>query len=131
MLDDYISKNYSGKITATICVRRPVANSRYVGAVVQTPNGGYIIDVGHTFLRLDDGMGNVEYIGFYNQTRGLKMTIGAYDVGGVLLDDSESKWNVAKVFVLDRDQLDGIYRYIDYIKEKKIGYDQCQEKTKG
>ena len=81
LLDDYINKNYSGNITATICVRRPVANSRDVGAAIQKPNGNYRIDVGHTFLRLDDGMGNVDYIGFYNQISGPKMLIGAYDVG--------------------------------------------------
>ncbi len=58
-LDEYIQQNYSGVKNITLVIKRPVANSREAATI---KNGK--LENGHTFIRLDDGNGSVQYIGF-------------------------------------------------------------------
>ena len=103
-LDAYISDNYAGKKTITLVVDTPNINSRVVGNVENSK-----LDIGHAFIRLDDGNGNIEYVGFGAQGYGLTDMLLARDMDGVFIDDSGSEWDVAKVYELTDEQ----YSYID------------------
>ena len=99
-LDDYINNNYSGKMTLTIAISCPVQNSREVAAI--TSKG--TLDNGHSFLRLDDGKGNVAYKGLAPQEKSLTDMLFANTIQWKVIDDSESDWNVAQVYELDVEQ---------------------------
>ena len=112
-----VNDYYAGKMTVTIAIRRPVANSR----VVATVNGGKI-DNGHTFLRLDDGNGHIRYIGFHPSESGLKEMVYAQDVDSKIRNDSDQKWNVAKTFEINADQYNAVLQYTNDVSNNGHKY---------
>ncbi len=120
MLEEHISKNYAGKKTVTIAIRRPVENSREVAKIKDGK-----LDNGHAFIRIDDGQGNVEYVGFTPKDGGdlAGMVIGT-SIDGKYIDDSKTDWNVAKVYVLTDAQYANAASYIKQVKgaTDKIDY---------
>lgn len=107
-LDDYINANYAGKMTVTVAISRPVPNS---GAVA-TINSNGMLDNGHSFLRLDDGNGNIKYLGLAPTEKSLTKMLLAEDVGGKMVDDALSTWNVARVFELNSDQYNNLSAFL-------------------
>lgn len=120
LLDKYINENYAGQANVAILINRPVANSRDVGAV----KDGELVN-GHAFIRLDDGNGNVDYIGFAanpSAELGIKEMLFNVDVDSVFKDDSSYDWHVGKVFSLNNRQYELVSDYISYVKEKRPKY---------
>ena len=107
-LDDYINANYAGKMTVTVAISRPVPNSRAVATI----NSSGMLDNGHSFLRLDGGNGNVKYLGLAPTEKSLTKMLLAEDVGGKMVDDSLSPWNVARVFELNSDQYNDLSAFL-------------------
>ena len=106
LLMNYISQNFSGRITVTIAALRPVANSR---VVINIENH----DSGHTFVRLDFGDGNVIARGFYSYGMTIAQTINNTSIKGELKDDSTHDWNAAVVYEITLDQAGRIKDYIN------------------
>ena len=72
------------------------------------------MDVGHTFIRLDYGDGNVIYRGFYpSNPLTTEQILRKEDVGGIIRNDSEHDWNAAITFEIDKKQADKIYGFIN------------------
>ena len=113
-IDDYISKNYSGKVT--------------IAFLVQTPNigGREVIDcsykeVGHTFLRLDYGNGNVIYKGFYpKQSLSKKQILNREDVLGKALNDENHCWDIAQIYEINNEKADKVRDFVDNYSENTI-----------
>jgi RHS repeat-associated protein len=117
-LDDYINENYSEKPTITIAIKRPVANSREVGYI--TSDGE--LDNGHSFLRLDDGNGSIQYIGLGPAVKSLTDMLLSNDIAGKFVDDEKTVWNVAKVFTLTPSQYENYNDKINSFKENVPNY---------
>ena len=114
-LDDYINQYYSGKMTVTIAIQRPVENSN----VVATVKDGELIN-GHTFIRLDNGKGYVNYIGFAAKDKGLKEMLFSQNMPSKVVNDCMTEWNVAKVYEITPDSFELISNYInDIVLEEK------------
>ena len=58
------------------------------------------MDNGYAFIRIDDGNGNVKYIGFASKDNSLVDMLAGIDVEGKFVDDSTTDWHVAKIYVL-------------------------------
>ncbi len=117
-LDDYINSNYAGKMTVTIGIKRPVPNSREVGTIDSDGE----LDNGHTFLRLDDGKGTVEYLGIGVLEKSLTKMVAGISDEGTTIDDSETVWNVARVFELNSDQYTVLSTYFSNTKTSPPDY---------
>ncbi len=107
-LDDYVNAHYAGKKTVTIAIERPVPNSRTVATI----SASGTLDNGHSFLRIDDGAGNVKYIGIGPAEKSLKEMLLAQNVKGKIINDSRSPWNVARVFELTDSQYNALLKFI-------------------
>ncbi len=84
-LDEYLKANYSGKMTVTILIQQPVVGERTV--IDFNSNRS----VGHTFIRIDMGDGNVIYRGFYPaQALNTKQIVLKKDVEGVLNTEGDA-----------------------------------------
>ena len=117
MLDQYIRTNYAGQRNIAIAIQRPVANSRVAGVIINNK-----LEHGHSFIRVDDGSGNVRYLGFRAAEIDLvKMTIGQ-NVTGKFTDDRNEKWNVAKVYELSETQYNALNAYISQTIQKQPSY---------
>lgn len=116
-LDEYINSNYAGKKNITLVIKRPVANSRDAATI---ENGK--LNNGHSFIRLDDGNGNVQYVGFGPESNSITNMILGRDVEGKFIDDSKTDWNVAKVYTLTDKQYTSISKYIDKMKKEAPNY---------
>ncbi len=122
-LDDYINSYYNGLATVALCVESPNPNSRDCGDVETGTDGKPAINTGHTFLRIDDGYGNVTYIGLAAKEKGAGMLLGAYDVEGWITEDSNHKWDTAEVFTLNSCQFQDLKEYINDKRENVPQYD--------
>ena len=116
-LDKYISKNYKG-MTVALVVGRPVPNSREVAYI----NSNGQLENGHSFLRLDDGNGNVKYLGFSPKNKSLKNMLLAYDCDGKMIDDSDTQWNVAKVYCINNKQYNSILTFMNDSEKNTPNY---------
>ena len=116
-LDEHINNNYKGQKTITLVIKRPVANSREAATI---ENGK--LNNGHSFIRLDDGNGNVEYVGFGPTSNSMASMILGIDVEGEFIDDSNTDWNVAKVYTLTDEQYNEIKNYITKMKSSVPAY---------
>ena len=116
-LDEYINNNYAGQKSITIVISRPVANSRDAATI---ENGK--LNNGHSFIRLDDGNGNVQYIGFGPVSSSISDMILGNNVEGHFIDDSQSDWNVAKIYTITDEQYSAISEYISKVKSENKAY---------
>ena len=111
-IDDYISKNYSGKITIDFLVKTPNIGGR---EVIDWNNN----EVGHTFLRLDYGNGNVIYKGFYPKYSLSKEQIrNREDVLGKTLNDENHCWDIAQIYEISNEEADRVEDFINNYSEK-------------
>ena len=112
-IDDYMNKNYIGKITVTFLVCTPIFGSR---TVIDWSN----YEVGHTFIRLDYGNGDVFYKGFYPKVGLTEEQIkNRVDVLGEVHDDDDThKWNVAKIYEITKEDADKIKNFADNYNKK-------------
>ena len=117
-LDEYIRNNYSGTMTVTLAVARPVPNSR---EVAQITSDGELYN-GHSFLRLDDGNGNVKYLGLAPTKKSLKKMLLAKDVGGKMVNDENSEWNVAKVYTIDKEKYNLLLSFMNSSEKNAPSY---------
>ena len=116
-LDKYINSNYSGIKNVSLVINSPNINSRDVAKI---ENGE--LNNGHSFIRLDDGNGKVRYVGFVAKSYNyIDMLLGK-NVEGEFADDSESDWNVAKVYTLSDKQYSYISDYIESLDSYKWNY---------
>ena len=117
-LDHYIQHRYKGKYSATFIVKQPTFGSN----IAINDNN----DVGHTFVLLSDGQGNLTYFGFYPAgwenakysgyidyaisnvyTRGFAST-----PGGVYNDQGHA-WDVAYSKEITQEQYNAIIEYAE------------------
>ena len=117
-LDEYIRNNYSGTMTVTLAVARPVPNSR---EVAQITSDGELYN-GHSFLRLDDGNGNVKYLGLAPTKKSLKKMLLAKDVGGKMVNNENSEWNVAKVYTIDKEKYNLLLTFMNSSEKNAPSY---------
>ena len=117
-LDWYINANYRDKKNVTLVIDQPVPNSRDAATI---ENGK--LKHGHTFIRLDDGDGNVQYVGFsaYGSYSVTDMVL-AKNVAACFTDDSKTDWDVAKVYTLNDKQYQTIVQYIDFLEKMPLYY---------
>ena len=76
-------------------------------------------EVGHTFIRLDYGNGNIIYRGFYPKV-GLSKNqiINRNDVLGKVKNDENHCWDIAKIYEITNDEANKIKDFIDDYNEK-------------
>ena len=109
MLDEYISANYSGVKNISLVIDTPDPSSSVVAKI---ENGE--LQNGHSFIRLDDGNGNVQYVGLYMKSEDLKKMIISGNVEGIVrFSDNKSDWDVAKTYELSDKQYSAVSKYID------------------
>ncbi len=116
-LDEYIKANYSGMKTVTLAILRPVANSRDAAVI---KNGK--LQNGHSFIRLDNGDGDVQYVGFAPEYKSMVSMILGTDISGKFVDDNETEWNVAKVYMLTDERYTAVNDYIRKVQKKEPKY---------
>ena len=117
LLDEYINKNYSGQKNISLIINSPNPNSRVVANIEEGE-----LNNGHSFIRLDDGEGNVQYVGFAPVSNGISDMILGRNVEGKFVDDSKTDWNVAKVYKLSDKQYSYINEYLDELNSYKWNY---------
>jgi Uncharacterized protein containing a von Willebrand factor type A (vWA) domain len=100
----YAKAKYGDKPNVTILVDQPYPGSRVV-----------INDsVGHTFIRLDMGNGNVIFKGFYPSGSPNFFDLWLnLNVDGRVLDDNSHEWDIARSYQITRDEAARIKNYID------------------
>lgn len=123
-LSHYIQYKYNGTPSATLVVDQPAYGSNL--AVTEQYR------VGHTFILLSDGKGEVICVGFYPaEWEGSKYdnyieytlaniyTRGYESTGGCISDDSSHGWDVAYSKEITAEQLDKILKYVEDNKNRE------------
>lgn len=80
------------------------------------------MDNGHAFIRIDDGNGNVIYIGFAPKDNSLVDMLAGMDVEGKFVDDSATDWYVAKTYVLSTEDYNNMLSYISSVQKNGMAY---------
>ena len=111
-MDDYIALKFGHTPNISILARQPVEGSRKE----------LISDTGHTFLRIDDGKGNVRCVGFFPAEFALVTKIstvlniytrGYYTISGATGDESTSYHNVGYTVQLTDEEYQNALKYIN------------------
>lgn len=110
-LDEYINANYKGQMTISLVIDQPIIDSRTVAYV--DING--VLKNGHSFIRLDDGKGNVQYVGLAAENPDFIAMLRSLDVPGKIVDDKDTNWDVAKVYTITEDGYKDAEKFIDMI----------------
>ena len=121
-LDEYVNTNYSGQVTITFVVQQPISGSR------QAIDSNFEGEVGHTFVRIDYGYGDVYYYGLYPNDPMTPEQIlkNEENVTREIRDDSNHDWNIAEVFVIDRKDADKALSFIqNYNKDYNMVKNNC------
>lgn len=103
------------RATVTFYNRRPTTLNNDVVDIQLFVDGDKLrYDVGHTFIRLDNGWGNVQYVGHYASEFSITDNIlRKNDTRGERRNDRDADWHVGRIYHITNAQYQQIQDFID------------------